>query len=127
MIIEPMWFYWLNVAHNVRIATIFGLVLSSVAGVTFILNGLNARQQWQWYGKDKKDVDYVNSVRWLKYGKICMAFAVIFVLIMVFFPSKETLIEMQVAKFVTIENAEWTIDKLKEAVDYIVMKLGEIK
>ena len=44
-----------------------------------------------------------------------------------FVPSKEALIEMQVARFATYENAEWTLDTVKAAVDYIVESIKSVR
>ncbi len=45
----------------------------------------------------------------------------------VFIPDKQTMIEMLVAKTATVENAEWTVDAVKQAVDYIVSAIQTLK
>ena len=48
-------------------------------------------------------------------------------IIHVFIPSRETLIEMQIARFTTVENAEWALDAVKSATDYIVSAIKELQ
>lgn len=53
--------------------------------------------------------------------------AVILFIIYVFIPPRETLIEMQIARFTTAENAEWTVNAIKSATDYIVSAIKELQ
>lgn len=53
--------------------------------------------------------------------------AVILFIIYVFIPPRETLIEMQIARFTTVENAEWALDAVKSATDYIVSAIKELQ
>ena len=41
-------------------------------------------------------------------------------------PSEKRLIEMQIARFATVENAEWALDAIKSATDYIVSAIKEL-
>lgn len=52
---------------------------------------------------------------------------VILFAISAFIPSRETLIEMQIARFTTVENAEWALDAVKSATDYIVSAIKELQ
>ena len=52
---------------------------------------------------------------------------VILFAISTFIPSRETLIEMQIARFTTVENAEWALDAVKSATDYIVSAIKELQ
>lgn len=45
---------------------------------------------------------------------------IICLMLSIFLPNKETLIEMQVAKIVTVDNVKLTFNAVKEAVDYII-------
>jgi hypothetical protein len=42
-------------------------------------------------------------------------------------PSDDTLIEMMIAKQATYDNAQWTLETLKSAVDYIVNAIKSVK
>jgi len=45
----------------------------------------------------------------------------------IFIPSRNTMLEMQIARYATYENAEWTVETIKSAVDYIVQAIGSLK
>ena len=46
---------------------------------------------------------------------------------LVFIPNKQTIIEMMIAKKATYDNVSWTIEQVKEAVDYVISAIKEIK
>lgn len=116
-IIDPMWFYWISVADNliVTCAVIGGLfgILSMFFGAILVSN--------MEYGQN--DSDYRAAKKVLK---VSIPLSVLFILLSVFLPSKEVLIEMQIAKFATYEDAEWAIDAIKSLVDYIVEAIKSV-
>ena len=115
-IIDPMIFYWIEVIHNLGDIAICLFTISFVG--FFILLGSVVGD---WYCDDDD----------MKKGKIAMKWTlvatIVFGLIMIFSPSKQTMIEMLVAKYATVDNAEWTADALKSLVDYIVQTVQAIK
>ena len=118
-IINPSWFYWLNVVEGVQILSIilfivFLVALGIVSGCYFT--------DYAWEDDDDKD-----KVRFRKWIRLLSVLSVIFGLIMIFIPSKTALIQMQIAKFATYDNAAWTVDKIKDAVDYIIEAMKQIK
>lgn len=108
-IINPSWFYWLGVANVIKVmACIFiffcvvgAIVVSGCAGVEY----------------DKDDDEYKALMKW---RTVFVVIALICLLLTIFVPSKTTLIEMQVARYATYENAQWTVESIKSAVDYII-------
>lgn len=56
------------------------------------------------------------------FGSLSLAFG----LLAVFMPSKETVIAMEIAKLATAENIMWTVDQLKNIVDYITESIARI-
>jgi Na+/melibiose symporter-like transporter len=74
---------------------------------------------------DDDDIDTAKKI-W-KISAIFFTIAAVCWLAFVFIPNKETLIEMQVAKLATPENAEMTVEKLKGVVDYIIEKAATLK
>lgn len=116
-IIDPIWFYWISVVDNliVTCAIIGGLfgILSIIFGAILISN--------MEYGPDYSDYKAAKKVL-----KVSIPLSVLLILLSVFLPSKEVLIEMQIAKFATYENAEWTIDAIKGLVDYIVEAMKSV-
>lgn len=107
-ILNPVWFYWIGVMDSLQTVVIISLVLSAVAFGTAVLVYFVSCG----YGSDAEMAK--------KVLKVSAPSLVISALLLVFLPAKETLIEMQIAKFATYENAEWTVDTIKSAVDYIV-------
>lgn len=112
-IINPIWFYWINVADELRCIAIIAIVLSGVATLVLTFVAL-VNSDW------KEDDEFQFAIKILK--KTIVIF-VISCITLVFLPSKNTLIEMQIAKYVTKENAELTIDAIKTAVDYIMQAI----
>lgn len=112
-IINPMWFYWINVADELRCIAVIALVLSGLAMLTFAVIAL-VNSDW------KEDGEFQFAIKMLK--KTIVIF-VVSCIALVFLPSKDTLIEMQIARYVTKENAELTIDAIKTAVDYIIQAI----
>ena len=111
-IINPSWFYWLSVANTAKIVlcVIFGCLLLACL-VELIV----------WACDDYDDPQTRNVLI------VSFAAAVVIGIAAVFIPSRATLMEMQIARLATPENAAWTVDKLKEAVDYIVEAIKAVK
>ena len=118
-IINPLWFYWIQLANGLKIALLvclgFTCIFTVVSFAYFAAN----------YDVDGFDDD--DAVRWFKLMKRGIIILVILCVVSIVMPSKETLIEMQIAKYATFENAEWTLDAIKSAVDYIVEAIKSIK
>lgn len=125
MIINPMYFYKLRVCDMLSQTACILSVLSLVVVLVFGIWGTFEVMDNQIYGPDDKD--YKNGKKLLKWTAITAILMAVFWILYILIPDKETLLEMQIAKYATFENAEWTLDKLKEAVDYIVSKIGELK
>lgn len=125
-IINPSWFYWLHVVENLKaigiIALVFlsaGLVVALILGAIFYSDGCFER------GDDPDWLMYLNIKKIIL--KAILPPIVVLVLVGIFMPDRQALIEMQIAKFATYGNAEWTIDTVKAAVDYIVESIQSIK
>ena len=117
-IIDPMWFYWVGVADGFRGALLAATVVLGVVGLALFL----------WAFCDKIAGDEDDKVKVVaKKARTFMVIAAVCGFLMIAIPSKQTLIEMQVAKFATYENAEWTVETIKQAVDYIVEAVGSLK
>lgn len=114
-IINPSWFYWLSVADTAKIMllVIFGCLLVTCIIMWPALLG-------DWIGDE-------DDIRKRKLLTVFSVLAVVTGLAAMFIPSRTTLMEMQIARLATPENAAWTVDKLKEAVDYIVEAIKAVK
>lgn len=116
-IINPMTFYWLSVLDALRGAFLVVSILGGAGSV--VLPIIYLADSWGWDDDDKK--------MWVKIVAVVLPIFFASVLCVIFIPSKQTMIEMLVAKFATTENAEWTVDALKSAVDYIVEAMKSVK
>ena len=124
-IINPAVFYWMNVLNIVHILTIvvfsLGLILTFI-GITcdiiYMYNFKNYPHACEHDGEVAKI--------WHKVAVIASVVSVISGLIMIFVPDKTTSIEMLVARTATYENAQLTVQGIKEVVDYIVQAIKSI-
>lgn len=125
-IINPSWFYWLGVVNSMRgFMLVVFIVAVIIIGVALIIIPVNVKliQDYPRICDDER-----KAVRFFtKALKVAIGVCVASGLFLVFVPSKETLIEMMVAKQATYENATWTVDALKSAVDYVVQAIQSLK
>lgn len=126
-IINPMWFYWLSVADKICRATcslaILLAIFSATAYIAAAALKFNALDN---DGFDRECSDYIAGTKAQRVATVLAILAVIMSAIYTFIPSGETLIEMQIARFTTVENAEWALDAIKSATDYIVSAIKEL-
>lgn len=125
-IINPSWFYWLGVVESLRGFMLAALIVSiAVIGVSLIAIPMNTSMICDFPNmcdNERKLVQFFTKAL-----KVAIGVLVITGLALVFVPSKETLIEMMIAKQATYENATWTVDALKSAVDYVVQAIQSLK
>jgi hypothetical protein len=114
-IINPMWIYWINVLSGLKIlsSVLTGIAIGCalIAGVTWISTSLS-------------DEEEKSVLKWLRIFFFC---ALGFAMIAIFIPSKETMIEMLVARFATRSNIALGVEQVKEIVDYIIATLNAMK
>ena len=125
-IINPSWFYWLGVVHSMRgfmlTAFIVAIIVIGVALIIIPVNVKLIRDYPSISDDERKVVRFFTEALKVSIG-VCVASG----LFLVFVPSKETLIEMMIAKQATYENATWTVDALKSAVEYVVQAIQSLK
>ena len=111
-IVDPRWFYFVNVVSNLEVLVICAaVVFLAVGGIIFGV--LYAESNFKDFPKETR------------FGKACVIIGVIMCLAAVFIPSKETLIEMEIARHVTYDSTETAVQMIQEATDYILEKTGE--
>lgn len=114
-IINPMWIYWIHVLDGLKILS---MILTGIAIGCAIIVGII------WMSMSMSDEEEKIVLKWLK---IFFFFALGFVVIAIFIPSKETMIEMLVARFATHSNIALGVEQIKEIVDYIIVTLNAVK
>jgi len=111
--INPSWIYWINVVDSLRIFFISLMVISGCCIVfAFPLAVLE------------------NVMEESTFKKLEITAGIVFILslfCMLFVPSKEVLIEMEVAKLATKQNVDLTVESLKSIVDYIIDAVAKLK
>lgn len=113
-IIDPMWFYWASVSDCVSmLSAIIAVVLFVALIIAFVIMAVNT----------KEDDDYEEAK---KIFKIVFPAFIFFTLMAIFIPTKSTLLEMLIAKYTTYDNAEWTIEAIKNVVDYILEAMKSV-
>lgn len=125
-IINPSWFYWLGVVNSMRgfmlAAFIVAVIAVGVALTVISWTTSMIREFPNVTDDDRKTRQFFTKALKPAIG-VCIAAA----LFLIFVPSKDTLIEMMIAKQATYENATWTLDALKSAVDYVVQAIQSLK
>lgn len=125
-IINPSWFYWLGVVNSMRGFMLVAFIVAIIIiGVSLIVIPVNVKmiQDYPSICDDER-----KAVRFFtKALKVAIGVCIVLGLCLVFIPSKDTLIEMMIAKQATYENATWTVDTLKSAVDYVVQAIQSLK
>lgn len=111
--ISPSWIYWINVVNSLKV---FFVSLMIISGGSIIL------------ALPVTVVD--NVIQESTFKKLEIIACIIFMLSLfciLFVPSKEVLIEMEVAKLATKQNVELTVESLKSIVDYIIDAVAKLK
>ena len=120
-IINPAWFYWMSVVSGIKKVVLVVAMLMLFPCVGFFINACVEAES----GCDGFEDD--DAKRSLKVSGKWLTISIILFVVFAFVPSKDTLIEMQVAKLATVENANWTLETIKSAVDYIVEAIKSMK
>lgn len=110
-IIDPMWFYWVSVADGLKAFCIVVPIVISAAGLMLSVIRYSELDD----DDDKK--------AFIKTCLITAALITVVFIIAIFIPSKETLIQMEIAKHATYDNTEMLLQKIKETSDYILQNL----
>lgn len=119
-IINPSVFYWIQILSNLEIiTTIFGIFLTLGA---IIVAGAWAYNYFEF-------IEY-ESDSYKRYYMFCRRLTfmlgipgILCILAAVFLPDAQTSVEMLVARTATYDNVSWTVDQVKEVIDYIVKAL----
>lgn len=115
-IINPAVFYWISVLDSICFWAVVSAALSGFAAIIlFCIKTFN----------DYLDEDEEKKIS--KYIKPLSIVCIVSLVVTIFIPSKNTMIQMLVAKCATYDNANWTLETIKSAADYIVEAIKSIK
>lgn len=100
-VIDPMWFYWLQVFQSLKVLLIiFSVLLASAGAIVLFV----ASEEWKEDERKKK----------IKPGVIYIIFAFVIMTAALLIPQKETMIQMKVAENVTYEKVEKVVEQVQE-------------
>lgn len=120
-IIDPQVFYWINILGIIQ--TVFGIF-----GGLFTTVSACSACAWV-YNKGRAE-NYDDNKMYAKiFKKITIVFGVlglIMIVASIFIPGKTTSIEMLISKTATFSNVEWSVQQIKEVVDYIVQAIKTV-
>lgn len=124
--IDPSWFYWVNVLNGVR-GLLIGLLCPSIIGAICLEIGIlidkdMIREFPTISEQEKREIPIFKKLLILS-----IIVVIVSALALIFIPSKDTLIEMMIAKYITHENVETTVNTLKDVVDYITRTIQNLK
>ena len=139
-IIDPAVFYWMNVLSVVQ--TAFAVIGGFILACGLILAGIYIFNLYNSY-KPEEPEDEKNEYDMRRYKReqkryedeikhdriirnwMIVAFitGLVLIILSIFIPSKQTSIEMLVARTATFDNVNWSVQQVKEIVDYIVNAL----
>ncbi len=121
-VINPQVFYWMNVFAVLQ-------TVLAVFGGTCVVAFFGLVVGWIYNSCEVKE-GYESN---LFYLKACKRWAIItgivgFTLVTaaIFIPGRTTSIEMLIAKTATFDNVDWTVQQIKDVVDYIVQAIKGI-
>lgn len=107
--INPIWFYWINLFADIKTVGII-IIIVEIIGLGFI-------------GFDCIGLRREEKIIKLLKNKAIIIITIIALFISIICPSKQTSIEIMIASIVTKENVDYTEDKIKDTIDYIIDKL----
>lgn len=122
--INPIWFYWLGVCDGLKT---FAIVLAALAGCTIIgfISSYIYNYVMVFEYKTDSNKQYMNLCKTgIKWSVIVF---IPLLIIAIFAPGKQTMIEMQVASIATKTNAEWSVEQLKGITDYIIERINSVQ
>ena len=138
-IIDPAVFYWINVLSIIQTvcAVIGGFALTAFIAlfITFLCKRYWLSEPEKPDKDSRYDVEryqremriYENDLKDLRMTKKYMVIALVagglMILVSIFIPSKQTSVEMLIARTATFDNVNWTAQQVKEIIDYIVSAL----
>lgn len=121
-IIDPQVFYWINTLAIIQ--TVLGIFGGLSVAISIGMFG-----GWV-YNMFEVQRGYDENSVYMKFFKKCAIltgiFGLVAIITSIFIPGRTTNIEMLIAKTATFENVNWTVQQVKEVVDYIVQAIKTI-
>ena len=108
-IVNPSWFYWVKIFDSISSSSIGVAIIAGIVWIGLLF---------------AKIMEFDPPKRSIKTSLVVLCVAAI---LYVFVPDKETMIQMQIARLTTYDNASTVIESIKSAADYVVSVITELK
>ena len=115
-IVNPMFFYWVDVIDSIKIVMLLTVIVGVFITMTWIIYSWN-------YVKGLDGEKNVWKTRAIAMGCFCA----LLVAGLIFIPSKEVMIQMMVAKWVTYENVGDVIEGIQRYTELVLTNLMSLK
>lgn len=113
-IINPMWFYWIEVVTKIdNLLGWFGVAAFVICICAFL----------GWAGICEDEGSRAKAKK-VTFNAIIVN--IVLMIVTALIPSQSTLVAMIAAKFTTYENLESSIDMIKAALDYIIAAINSL-
>lgn len=136
-IINPWFFYILNVVSSLRGVLIAIVSISGFGTVAWIVGNIimTANESFNIVRTEedgtqilvREDSDYRSGKEVTRFCKKFIWMFIVFSVLLIVVPPQETILEMMIAKHATYTNAGLALDTIKEACDYVVNAIGNLK
>lgn len=111
-IVNPAFFYWASVFSGLKVVSI-ALTLTCIVVLAIMLFYYDS-EYCGWNDDDEDAIAFRKNMK-----RIAIA-SMVMVMIIIFVPSKQTMVEMQIAKMATGDNIQAVIEKITEVAKEII-------
>lgn len=128
-IINPMTLYWINVADSVKTLSVVVSVFTGAAAFVFVSLYIYAIHEYndKTWSESIREEYKQDAALYKTWAIVSTTLFSLFILAALFVPSKQTIIEMNIARFATGENIQTGLDAIKQAADYVVNAIKELR
>ena len=122
-VINPRVFYWIQVLSVLQ--TVFALfgVTFTIAAIGLLIGYIYNKSEYE-HGEYQRNKHYMHICK--KWLDITGPIGIMLILASIFIPGRTTSIEMLIARTATFDNVNWSVQQIKEIVDYIVNAMKTI-
>lgn len=115
-VINPMWFYWLQISGGLHVLLLVGGIFALIGGVVIV-----------WIAVDNPFYNEEETHKMRKISARAISCGIICILVSTAIPTSETLIKMQIAKFGTKDNVETVLQTINDKTDKLIEAIGKDK
>lgn len=115
-VINPMWFYWLQISDGLHVLLLVSGIFALIGGVVI-----------GWVAFDSPFYDEEETYKMRKSSVRAIICGIICILVSTAIPTNETLIKMQIAKFGTKDNVETVLQTINDKTDKLIEVIGKDK